>query len=52
MGDQKKIEAALKEARAGSSLIALMELERLVRTSTHPQILAWLGYCLAKEKRN
>jgi tetratricopeptide (TPR) repeat protein len=33
-------------------LIALIELEKLVRTSNQPQVLAWLGFCLAKEKRD
>jgi len=52
MTDQEKFEETIREARAGSSLIALIELEALVRSSNHPQVLAWLGYCLAKEKRN
>lgn len=52
MNTQQRVEAAIDEARTGSTLVALVELEDLVRLSSHPQIMAWLGYCLAKEKRD
>ena len=52
MSDQQKIENAIVEAREGSTLIALIELEGLIRSNNNPRILAWLGYCLAKEKKN
>lgn len=52
MDRQEKIEVALGEARIGSSLIALIELEELIRQSNHPQVMGWLGYCLAKEKQD
>ncbi len=52
MTDQNRIASALDEARSGSSLVALVELEDLVRQTNHPEALAWLGYCLAKERRD
>ncbi len=52
MMNQQRIEAAINEARSGSSLIALVELEALVRSSQHPRVMAWLGYCLARHKRD
>lgn len=51
MNDQQRCEAAINEARTGSSLIALVELEELVKKNNRPQVLAWLGFCLAKENR-
>jgi Flp pilus assembly protein TadD len=50
MSDQQRIDTAINEARTGSSLIALIDLEGLVRKNPTPPVLAWLGYCLAKEK--
>lgn len=50
MDVQQRIEDAINEARTGSSLLALVELEELVRSENNPRILAWLGYCLAREK--
>ena len=52
MNDQQRLEAALAEARTGSTLMALTALEELVKYTNHPQVLAWLGYCLAKEKQD
>ena len=52
MNDQQRLEAALDEARTGSSLMALTALEGLEKHTNHPQFSAWLGYCLAKEKRD
>ena len=49
---QKRIESAIDDARAGSSLVALIELEDLVRSTGRPEVMGWLGYCLAKEKRD
>jgi len=52
MNEQQRRESALHEARSGSSLMALTALEELVQQSNHPRLLAWLGFCLAKEKRD
>ncbi len=51
MDDQQRLDAAIIEARNGSPLMALHVLEELVQKSSHPSLLAWLGFCLAKEKR-
>lgn len=52
MENQQRIDRAVDDAKRGSSLTALIELEELVRKSNHPKVLAWLGYCLAKEKQD
>jgi uncharacterized protein HemY len=52
MKGQQRIEAAINEARTGSTLIALVELEELVRSHHHPLVMAWLGYCLARHKKD
>jgi tetratricopeptide (TPR) repeat protein len=52
MDEQQRIEAAIEEARSGSALIALVELEDLVRQGNRPQVMGWLGYCLARQKKD
>jgi predicted Zn-dependent protease len=52
MSEQQSIERAIKEAQTGSSLIALTSLEEMVKETRNPRVLAWLGYCVAKERQD
>jgi len=49
---QKQIESAIADAREGSTLIALMELEDFVRSTGRADVMGWLGYCLAVERQD
>lgn len=40
------------EADRGNTLFALVELEMLMKQRPNPKVLSYLGYCVAKEKRN
>ena len=51
MENQIRIDRAIEDAKFGDTLPALIELEEMVRVSNQPKVLAWLGYCLAKEKQ-
>ncbi|MCF6179041.1 MAG: hypothetical protein L3J63_06595 [Geopsychrobacter sp.] len=50
MSKQREVEVAIEAARRGDSQKALSQLEGLVRRYDNPQLLGWLGFCLAKER--
>ena len=48
---QRLLEQAIAAAEEGNTLLALMHLERLPVDSRPPQAWSYLGYCLARERR-
>lgn len=46
------IKEGVAEAKAGNTLMGLMHLEKAVVRSRTPEVCAWLGYCLAQERRD
>lgn len=54
MADDKKTDLTvegIREAKAENTVIALMSLEKAVTRQRTPEGCAWLGYCLARERR-
>lgn len=48
----EQIREGVSEARKGNTLLARMHLEAAVKRTRNPHVLAWYGYCLAKDKRS
>jgi tetratricopeptide (TPR) repeat protein len=47
----EQIRKALFEAKRDNTLAGLITLEEHAVNSNHPEVLAWYGYCLAKERK-
>lgn len=48
---QELIREGVTEARKGNTLLARMHLEEAVKKTRNPEVLAWYGYCLARDKK-
>jgi tetratricopeptide (TPR) repeat protein len=48
----EQIKRGLFEAKRDNTLAALLVLERYADTTKNPEILAWYGYCLARERKS
>ncbi len=48
----EQIKIGLFEAKRDNTLAALLILERYYDTTRNPEIIAWYGYCLAKERKS
>jgi len=49
---QEQVREGVTEARKGNTLLASMQLEKAIKETRHPEVLAWYGYCLAKDKKS
>lgn len=45
------VREGVAEARKGNTLLARIQLEEAVKETRHPEVLAWYGYCLARDKK-
>lgn len=45
------VQEGILEARKGNTLLARMHLEEAMKNTRNPEVLAWYGYCLAREKK-
>lgn len=45
------IDEGVREAKNGNTVVALLALEKAVAQERTPEGCAWLGYCLAAERR-
>ena len=48
---QNQIHEGVVEARKGNTLLARVHLEEAIKKTRNPEVLAWYGYCLAKDKK-
>lgn len=48
---QELVREGVAEARKGNTLLARMHLEAAVKKTRNPEVLAWYGYCLARDKK-
>lgn len=51
IGLSEQINQGISEARKGNTLLARVHLEEAMKSTRNPQVLAWYGYCLAKDKK-
>lgn len=49
---QEQVREGVTEARKGNTLLASMYLEKALKETRHPEVLAWYGYCLARDKKS
>lgn len=49
---QGQIKEGIAEARKGNTLLARMYLEEAIKHTRNPEVLAWYGYCLARDKKS
>ncbi|PLX88229.1 MAG: hypothetical protein C0618_04825 [Desulfuromonas sp.] len=47
---QEQMNQGLDEARRGETVLAQIHLEKVLQQSRHPEVLAWYGFCLARNK--
>lgn len=47
----EQIRGGVSEARKGNTLLARMHLEEAVKHTRNPEVLAWYGYCLARDRK-
>ncbi|HEX9777980.1 MAG TPA: tetratricopeptide repeat protein [Geopsychrobacteraceae bacterium] len=49
---QEQIREGVTEARKGNTLLARIHLQAALKKTRKPEVLAWYGYCLAKDKKS
>lgn len=48
---RNQVREGLAEARKGNTLYARIHLEDALKQTRNPEVLAWYGYCLARDKK-